>query len=70
MKYMKRPENITSLITSVSYITYPEHIRLGATCYWNEGMGWNKDNVNEKVAVVNIDYFERKNFLKVPRVAR
>jgi len=66
--YEKRSENITSLISGkrVSYITYPEHRSDWAqpvigTKVW-VGI---KITYNEKVvAVVNIDYFERKKFLK------
>ncbi|HOS52897.1 MAG TPA: hypothetical protein PLM21_08375, partial [Fervidobacterium sp.] len=66
--YEKRAENITSLISGkrVSYITYPEHRSDWAqpiigTKVW-VGI---KITYNEKVvAIVNIDYFERKRFLK------
>jgi len=66
--YEKRSENIISLISGkrVSYITYPKHRSDWAqpvigTKVW-VGI---KITYNEKVvAVVNIDYFERKNFLK------
>ena len=66
--YEKRAENITSLISGkrVSYITYPEHRSdwaqpTSGTKVW-VGI---KITYNEKVvAIVNIDYFERKRFLK------
>jgi len=66
--YEKRAENITSLISGkrVSYITYPEHRSdwaqpITGTKVW-VGI---KITYNEKVvAVINIDYFERKKFLK------
>ena len=66
--YEKRSENIISLISGkrVSYITYPKHRSDWAqpvigTKVW-VGI---KITYNEKVvAVVNIDYFERKKFLK------
>ncbi len=66
--YEKRAENITSLISGkrVSYITYLEH-----RSDWAQPMTGTKVWVgikityNEKVvAVINIDYFERKKFLK------
>jgi len=66
--YEKRSENIISLISGkrVSYITYPKHRSDWAqpiigTKVW-VGI---KITYNEKVvAIVNIDYFERKKFLK------
>lgn len=66
--YEKRAENITNLISGkrVSYITYPEHRPEWAQPI-TETKVWVgiKLTYNEKVvAVINIDYFERKKFLK------